>query len=143
MRRRRSVRRDDGITLFPFLAVLICTMGSLIVLLVVMVQQAKANAIDVSRQRAAHRAEQERRQQADQEQQRLAQEDLEWQLQVLRGSREQTADQLEDRRRELSHLEDVIRELEQQLQSLATEAQQIKQRHPLDQQDLVDRATED
>ena len=38
---RRSRRQSDAtVTLFPFLAVLICTMGSLIVLLVVVVQQA-------------------------------------------------------------------------------------------------------
>jgi len=45
MMRRRQRDQGDGITLFPFLAVLICTVGSLIVLLVVVVQQAKANGL--------------------------------------------------------------------------------------------------
>ena len=43
-RSRRTTRDNIGMNLFPFLAVLICTMGSLIVLLVVMVQQARVRA---------------------------------------------------------------------------------------------------
>ena len=97
MRRRRSVRRDDGITLFPFLAVLICTMGSLIVLLVVIVQQAKASAADLSRQRSQQREQQDEQR----EQLRLEQEEMQWRIQVLRESRTRTTEQLEDRRREL------------------------------------------
>ena len=34
---RRAVRQQVGVALFPFLAVLICTMGALIVLLVLLV----------------------------------------------------------------------------------------------------------
>ena len=44
MRGRRTGKQTVGISLFPFLAVLICTMGTLIVLLVVMVQQARVQA---------------------------------------------------------------------------------------------------
>jgi hypothetical protein len=125
-------------TLFPFLAVLICTMGSLIVLLVVMVQQAKASAVDVSRQRTAQQAQQQQQRTQQQEQLQREQEDLQWQLHILRGSRAQTAEQLEDRRRELSHLEDVIRDLEQQLKLVVAEAEQMKQHHPLDRDSLAD-----
>ena len=42
MRRRRRIRSGIHPTLFPFLAVLICTMGVMIVLLVLGVQQAQA-----------------------------------------------------------------------------------------------------
>lgn len=41
---RRRARSDTAPSMFPFLAVLICTMGALIVLLVVVVQQAKVAA---------------------------------------------------------------------------------------------------
>ncbi|MCA9264641.1 MAG: hypothetical protein KDA60_12360 [Planctomycetales bacterium] len=41
MRRRALGEGDDAVTLLPFLAVLICTMGSLIVLLIVVMQQAR------------------------------------------------------------------------------------------------------
>ena len=78
MRRRRSSSGDE-VTLFPFLAVLICTMGSLIVLLVVMVQQAKATAADRSRDRA-------QRQQAAADEAgevQLQVEELRWRIEVL------------------------------------------------------------
>ena len=42
---RRNRRQPIGIALFPFLAVLICTMGALIVLLVLTVQQARKSAV--------------------------------------------------------------------------------------------------
>ena len=41
---RKAQGRQVGGGLFPFLAVLICTMGALIVLLVLLVQQARVNA---------------------------------------------------------------------------------------------------
>ncbi|MCA9107748.1 MAG: hypothetical protein KDA83_20205, partial [Planctomycetales bacterium] len=44
MRRSRARRESTAISLFPFLAVLICTMGALIVLLVIVVKQADVAA---------------------------------------------------------------------------------------------------
>ena len=41
---RKTARQQVGVALFPFLAVLICTMGALIVLLVLLVQQARVDA---------------------------------------------------------------------------------------------------
>ncbi len=52
---------------------------------------------------------------------------MHWRIEVLRQSRQQTAEELEDRRRELSHLEDVIRDLEQELQQVIAEARQLQQ----------------
>ncbi len=123
MRRRRVNRRDDGITLFPFLAVLICTMGSLIVLLVIVVQQARANAVNVSQQREsqlqnAHRKLEELQERKD---------EFEWRIDVLESSRQQTAEQLQDRRRELSYLEHEILELSKQLDRAVAEAERIAQ----------------
>ena len=46
----RIRRQGDGnVTLFPFLAVLICTMGALILLLVVIAQQARVQAAQATR----------------------------------------------------------------------------------------------
>lgn len=48
---RRKIRDNVGMNLFPFMAVLICTTGALIMLLVVMVQQARVRAtVDVAMQ---------------------------------------------------------------------------------------------
>ncbi len=60
---RRRNRDDVGMNLFPFMAVLICTMGSLIMLLVVMVQQARVRAketasVDVTEVESARMAAQ-------------------------------------------------------------------------------------
>ncbi|MDG2381224.1 MAG: hypothetical protein P8N76_06080 [Pirellulaceae bacterium] len=121
MRRRRRRGSDDAITLFPFLAVLICTVGSLIVLLVVVVEQAKANAASVSKQRESERSSLE-------EQNKLLRERTEefsWRMEILESSRQQTAEQLEDRRRELSHLENEIRNLSQELDAAVGEARRI------------------
>ena len=51
MRRPASRKTQVGISLFPFLAVLICTMGALIVLLILVVQQARVQADTVADQR--------------------------------------------------------------------------------------------
>ena len=44
MKRYRNQKTTVGVSLFPFLAVLICTMGALIVLLVLVVQLARVDA---------------------------------------------------------------------------------------------------
>lgn len=120
MSRRRKATGDE-ITLFPFLAVLICTVGSLIVLLVVVVQQAKANAADVSQERAREQASlAEKTQQVQNEI-----EDFQWKAELLAGSREATAAELERRKEELSYLEDEIRQLRTQLDRAAAEAEHI------------------
>jgi hypothetical protein len=119
-RRRRST--GDTITLFPFLAVLICTVGSLIVLLVVVVQQAKANAEDVSEQQAEQQAKIE--EQIDRV--KLEVEDLRWQAELLAGSRDATTAELRRSQDELSYLEDEIRQLRVRLEQAADEAAHIE-----------------
>ena len=47
---RAARRQNVGVALFPFLAVLICTMGALIVLLVLLVQQARVDASNLARE---------------------------------------------------------------------------------------------
>ena len=50
---RKASRQQVGVALFPFLAVLICTMGALIVLLVLLVQQARVDASTIAAQQSA------------------------------------------------------------------------------------------
>ncbi|MBB76057.1 MAG: hypothetical protein CMJ75_16240, partial [Planctomycetaceae bacterium] len=49
MRRRANRKPETRVALFPFLAVLVCTMGALIVLLVLVVQQARVQAVEIVR----------------------------------------------------------------------------------------------
>ena len=52
MRSGRARKPITGVSLFPFLAVLICTMGALIVLLLIMVQQGHVEARAVAQDKA-------------------------------------------------------------------------------------------
>ena len=45
MSNRNASENSDSISLFPFLAVLLCTMGALLVLLVVLVQRAAERSL--------------------------------------------------------------------------------------------------
>ena len=127
MRRQRTRRAANGIQLFPFLAVLICAMGALIVLLVLVVQQARVRA-DTIRTELTHR---QQARAADEQKLIRQQEDLDWQREVLEQQRQELAQKLADRRLELSHLEDHIRRLEQRWKSLVAEAEDL-QRSPRD-----------
>jgi hypothetical protein len=113
--RRRSRKPLVALSLFPFLAVLVCTMGALIVLLVLVVQQARVDAsvavvtappIDTEKQQEL-------------EHQR---EDFMWRRDVLQTQRETLMKNLEQRRLQLSHLEDHIRRLEDRWRQLQAEA---------------------
>ena len=88
MRRPRSARTASGIQLFPFLAVLICAMGALIVLLVLVVQQARVNA-DTIRAEAPGGPERSGRQAAA-----AGAGGVDWQRQVLEQQREELARKL-------------------------------------------------
>ena len=56
MSRQRTRKPAVGIQLFPFLAVLICTMGALIVLLVLVVSQARVHADAIAENRVQRAA---------------------------------------------------------------------------------------
>ena len=136
-RGRRKARNQLGMNLFPFLAVLICTMGSLIVLLVVMVQQAQVRAHGLSTlpddaaQHSQSEALKEKKRREREEQERLAKEsqqefeDLQWKASVLRQTYEQATQRLSESRLALSHLEAHARELSEQTSDLQAEADAI------------------
>lgn len=122
---RKGRRSATGIQLFPFLAVLICTMGALIVLLVLMVQH---TTVDAKTKAAAQLAEQQKKSAEEEERlrrEREAFEDEQWRAEMLIQQREETAQQLAERRLKLSHLEDHIRRLREQAQALIDRAKEI------------------
>ncbi|MFN0020305.1 MAG: hypothetical protein ACKVP0_18760 [Pirellulaceae bacterium] len=105
--RRRTKRENVGVALFPFLAVLICTMGALIVLLVMNVQQASVEAKSI----AAEQAKANEPNPADLKKQQEALEEARWRQEVLEQQRKERQDALQETRLALSHLEDHIRRL--------------------------------
>jgi hypothetical protein len=118
MKRVPARRAEIGVSLFPFLAVLICTMGALIVLLVLVVQQARVQADTICEQMAEEQREQRA---AERLQMQQEEEDFRWQQQILEQQRRELTERLSDRRLELGHLEDHIRRLELRWQQLHAE----------------------
>ena len=137
---RRTLRDDAGVNLFPFMAVLICTVGALIMLLVVMVQQArvkanvpheaiaarKAELKQIEREQQAILAEHEKKKAAAAESQ-AAFDEFKWRAETLRSSYETTVEQLAEERLKLSHLESNTRELEEKATAMQAEADLIAQ----------------
>jgi hypothetical protein len=119
----RRKRQDLAPSLFPFLAVLVCTLGTLILLLALLVQN------------SATAAEQRARQQLLREQQSVADladrptvadaaamiDEAEFHIQTAEKIRDQQAAAIEARRDTLTHLEDHIGRLQAELRRLSRE----------------------
>ena len=119
---RRRIRSTAAMSLFPFLAVLICTMGSLIVLLVLLVQQARVQASVIKKvtdvEDKKKKEEQLRLQEAAEEQ--------EWRQEVLEKQRVARLKQLNDEREKLSNLEDHLRELKAEWKNVQQELRALR-----------------
>ena len=85
--RRSLAPHNPGVSLFPFLAVLICTMGALIVLLVLLVQQARVDASVIAQQIGSSPG-------GNSKQLRERLEDAQWQRELLEKSRAEKTDEL-------------------------------------------------
>ncbi len=116
MKGRRRTSDNTTPSLFPFLAVLLCTMGSLVLILMLIVsaaQQSSSSAI---------------------EQARLEQEELAAQLELAgrsyRRQLEQRRLELERKRLELEHLEQHIAELSDELQGIESAMRAVTDPHP-------------
>lgn len=122
----KKVRRQAiGVALFPFLAVLICTMGALIVLLVLLVQQASLDAQEIVKDRARSKVPAVDPLAAER---RVAQEKVEdedWRKNILEQQRAGRAEELADARLKVQHLEDHINRLRDQAHTLMARAEEI------------------
>ena len=121
MRRVPYRKPTVQISLFPFLAVLICTMGSLIVLLVLVVQQARVQADEVSRQ------EREQAAYPDKNPLEEATEDYQWEFDMLQHERSTIAQEADRRQAELAHLEGHIEDLEERWKRMQQEVANLEQ----------------
>lgn len=108
-----SRRRRPGLapSLFPFLAVLVCTLGTLILLLALVAKDAKENAEQVAQQQ---------RQEMLRDVTKVAQQER-WRADELQNVRDQQTEVLEERRSELAHVEDHLRRVKRQLEALQAE----------------------
>jgi septal ring factor EnvC (AmiA/AmiB activator) len=113
---RARAQSGPTISLFPFLAVLLCTMGSLLVVLVIFSRSAKLAGIaaaETAREAAAAAAADER------QELELAREELGWRIDHVRSMRDRTADDLAKARMQLAGTEENARQLADELDALA------------------------
>lgn len=99
MTQRAHGQSESAVSLFPFLAVLLCTMGALIVLLVVLSRQARIEAGKSVADHAQARSE-------------VAThlEDIRWRMAVFQESRAELQSATEDAQIELGYVEQQLRE---------------------------------
>ncbi len=105
---RRRSGGDPSISLFPFLAVLICTMGALVPLLFAITRQARMQAAQTAVVKIAEKKAEIK----------TEHETMQWRIGQLKISREKTDGQVADARLELGHLEDHARGLREKIPAL-------------------------
>ncbi|MGO9112970.1 MAG: hypothetical protein ACLP9L_27370 [Thermoguttaceae bacterium] len=105
-------RGAPRLSLFPFLAVLICTMGALMLLLLFVTRQARLQA---AKETAAKNAEQQSSITSEMEM-------VEWRVEQLKKSRKETEAHRAEARLVLGHIEDHGRRLRDQFQELSRQA---------------------
>ncbi len=113
----RPSANNPGVDLFPFLAILICTMGTLILLMSVVNRnsgKADPQAVALAREKID-------------EQTQVQREELQWRIAHLRDSHEKTSEQLTDDRLRLSSAERNKREMLDQLEQMQRAAQLLEQ----------------
>lgn len=120
MRRSPVRKQSESVTLFPFLAVLICTMGSLIVLLVMVIQQADVHAKEKNDEQTARVAEEQKQLEAEKEREDFRQR-------VLAEMRPQVVENLAERRAELGFLEQDVRDLREQAKRVQRQIELLEQ----------------
>ncbi len=120
------LRPGPRVALFPFLAVLICTMGALVPLLLAMAHQARLSAQAEAQARTADRTK-------ELDEQREA---VQWRVEQLRAARRQTEAQWEKAQQYLGHLEDHSRRLEEEIRQLRREQELLQQQRGHDRADL-------
>lgn len=116
MKRRPRRHEAAKFNLLPFLEVLLCVMGALIVLLIVISKRTHDKTTEVA---AATKDDRERLQ--------AERDELSWRIELVHQSRDATAAQLAEQRAGLSHIEDHARRLRDQYRELERAAYDLQQ----------------
>jgi len=112
MSRNRNAEAPT-ISLFPFLAVLLCTMGALLVLLVLFSRSASMGQQNAATAEVVEELE-------------LAKENVSWRLNQLAGVRDRTAEDLAKARMQLAGVEENARELTDELERILRTAKELE-----------------
>ncbi|MCA9140204.1 MAG: hypothetical protein KDB00_25710 [Planctomycetales bacterium] len=131
-----SGRRREKLspTLFPFLAVLVCTLGTLILLLALVAQNTSDAAQQIADAKAASTAAKVEAEDGPEQltvgDVQLLVEEEEFRLTELVSFREAQTGDLEDRRNQLAHVEDHMRRIRERLQQISDAMEQAAEEHP-------------
>ncbi len=123
MKRRSDQNRTHGgtpVALFPFLAVLVCTMGALILVLVVLARQARVQASRAAQTKQAEVATDLA----------AARDMVRWRISVVAESRQKTDEQLAEARLRLGHVEQHARQLQERLRRLQADWAELENTGP-------------
>ncbi|MCR4412939.1 MAG: hypothetical protein NUV77_11020 [Thermoguttaceae bacterium] len=123
MKRRSDQARAHGgsrVALFPFLAVLVCTMGALILVLVVLARQARVQASRAAQTKQAEVASDLA----------TARDMVRWRISVVADSRQKTEEQLAEARLRLGHVEQHARQLHERLRRLQADWAELEKIGP-------------
>ncbi|MFM7206156.1 MAG: hypothetical protein ACKO4T_05740 [Planctomycetaceae bacterium] len=120
---RARAQSGPTISLFPFLAVLLCTMGALLVVLVIFSRSAKQAGLEAAEQAriAAAAADEARREELER-----ARDELDWRVGQTQSIRDRTAEELAKARMQLAGTEEQARELADELDALARMAEALE-----------------
>jgi hypothetical protein len=127
--KRRTANGENKVTLFPFLAVLLCTMGALIMLLVVIARNVREQNVIATEPIATTRAEQPlAREQATEilEQIKMGTEEAEWFAENLTQSKKEAEETLAEKHIQLALAEKETQKVHDELKRLATLAEQLE-----------------
>ena len=113
-------------SLFPFLAVLLCTMGALIVLLVVFAHQAQlqANSRDVPEEEVVEATEMVDA--AEVAKIRIALEDSKWRMEQVQAARDSIEEEMREIREDLSRHESIARGFQEELERKRRELEALE-----------------
>lgn len=114
---RSRARSGPAVALFPFLAVLVCTMGAMIVVLVVVARQSQLQAVEEA---ASHESEAEKELEA-------ARELVQWRIGEMGGMQEKAKADLAQARLKLGSIEAHAQELQQEFARLEAAWKEMNQ----------------
>lgn len=140
MKNRVTSESESTVSLFPFLAVLLCTMGALLVLLVVLAQRAGQRVVEQSAPALVVPTGVQQEVDVVEDEAEQLQDELDKLLidrEKLAQLRKKADQRLQDEQQRLSHLEEHTRRLEHELARLALAAEQLlatEQQQAVDQQ---------
>ncbi|MDR2117405.1 MAG: hypothetical protein LBP87_13595 [Planctomycetaceae bacterium] len=140
--KRHPANGEYKVTLFPFLAVLLCTMGALIMLLVVIARNVREQSVTVSADETVTQIVSEQKITDEQaaeilEQIKLGTEEAEWFAENLNLSKKEVEETLAEKQTQLALAEKETQKVHDEIERLAKLAEQLERNEKTDVNDVA------